>query len=181
MALIRSLPADYAAFTSTVVLMQDFSYEKVKEAFILEEHNRQARQQDADQQVALANAAKLAKFRHNQSSFSPSTANNLKCTFCEGTTHTQETCYKYRDFKLKAVQERLEDLANKKGQYKSRGGQRNYQNKANASSEIANSSQQVSPTPEYAGNASALVSLDTPSQSDYKWNADTGATSCQQG
>ena len=57
MALIRSLPSsEYDAFISTVVLLENFNYDKVKEAFTLEEHNRQARKNDNRAVSALANA-----------------------------------------------------------------------------------------------------------------------------
>jgi len=93
MALIHSLPADYSSFVSTVVLMPDFSYDRVKEAFRLEEHNHQAHLNDTRSVSTIANAAAQPRLP-------------LTCTFCEGTGRNLEMCYAYRDFKARAIDNR---------------------------------------------------------------------------
>ena len=95
MALIRSLPADYDAFVSTVVLLPDFGYEKVKEAFYLEEQNRRARKLDTAS-LALANAASTtASASAAAASIAPSSDPAKHCDFCQGTGHEMRDCFKF--------------------------------------------------------------------------------------
>ena len=94
MALIRALPASYSSFVSTAVLLPDFSYAKVKEAFILEEHNRRANEAGPS---FIASVASQQKGRGKQNSL---------CDFCGAPGHVQSTCFKYTKFKKQAEEER---------------------------------------------------------------------------
>ena len=46
MVLIRSLPEDYRSFISTIMLLPQFDYATVKDAFVMEEQNRRPRPSD---------------------------------------------------------------------------------------------------------------------------------------
>ena len=164
MALIRSLPADYASFVSTVVLLPDFSYDKVKEAFRLEEHNRQARLHDAKSVSAIANVSQ-ARPRP-----SPGPKSSLVCTFCEGNGHTQDMCYSYRDHKASAVQ-KCQERQLSGGRGKRVGGS------AKAAQKAPELSKEAAEVTEFAGNASTTTPGALAPCSDDTWTADTGATS----
>lgn len=91
MAMIRSLPAEYRSFVSSLVLLPQFDFKMLKEAFILEEDNRKA-SHIASGITAAANLAVSSKKGPNASkSSSPSSplSGKLVCDFCHMRNHSQ--------------------------------------------------------------------------------------------
>jgi gag-polypeptide of LTR copia-type/GAG-pre-integrase domain/Integrase core domain len=167
MALIRSLPADYSSFVSTVVLMPDFSYDRVKEAFRLEEHNRQARLNDTQSVSTIANAA----FQRS-SAPAPSTTpkSSLSCSFCEGTGHNLEMCFAFRDFKARAID-------NRRNKQQAGGRPKRVGGSVKAAQSASESAKESAEVTEFAGTASLSITDALAPCSDDTWTADTGATS----
>ena len=60
MAMIRSLPSEYRSFVSSLVLLPQFDFKTLKEAFIIEEDNRKA-SDIASGPVTAANIANTFK------------------------------------------------------------------------------------------------------------------------
>ncbi|KAF9473583.1 hypothetical protein BDN70DRAFT_769196, partial [Pholiota conissans] len=91
---------------------------------------------------------------------------SLECTFCGLKGHIQETCHCFLKSQ-KLAQENVQNTQNERSKH--RQGQK--ANKAEESKE---------PSPEFAGHASALSTIDPTtlqSDADFDWLADTGATS----
>src|SRR5918992_2828554 len=90
MALIRSLPADYNNFASSLLLLDAFDLSKLQSAFQNEEAQRTARQIDS-----------------SSSSLALQTLANVLCSFCGIPGHLEKDCYK----KKKASEEAKKNTA----------------------------------------------------------------------
>jgi hypothetical protein len=168
MALIRALPADYAAFKSALMLLPQFDYNTVKEAMILEQQNRTPRISDSS-----------VTFTSSQVATTPSLSSATTCAFCKRPGHSIDNCYKYKDAQRKAEEEVKE--ARKKHQ----GGQKEKKltQQAKQAETSETDKEQASNVGDITDNASTLFvdytsptsALKVSASSD--WTADTGATS----
>ncbi|KAL5532213.1 hypothetical protein ACEPAF_5777 [Sanghuangporus sanghuang] len=156
--LIRALPEDYASFRSAVLLMKEFKWNNLKEAFAQEQQNRQERIQLQPQ----------AMFTSTSSAVKPISSQGVTCTFCGIPKHTEENCYMKqaasKDAHVRAKKNREEKRR------KGRKGQKAHVAQQDESAESA----------EFAGNASALDYTNPHSplipDAGTDWIADTGAT-----
>ncbi|KAL5521963.1 hypothetical protein ACEPAF_1819 [Sanghuangporus sanghuang] len=156
--LIRALPEDYASFRSAVLLMKEFKWNNLKEAFAQEQQNRQKRIQLQPQ----------AMFTSTSSAVKPISSQGVTCTFCGIPKHTEENCYMKqaasKDAHVRAKKNREEKRR------KGRKGQKAHVAQQDESAESA----------EFAGNASALDYTNPHSplipDAGTDWIADTGAT-----
>src|ERR1700749_2040578 len=182
MAMIRSLPAEYRSFVSSLILLPKFDFKTLREAFILEEDNRKASIAQ-DSIIAAANLTTTLSNRSKQSNTSSPSSTRVTCEFCQTYNHTQAQCRLYKQFQSQARTPAQEARSNRRP------------GRANNSSAAANNpaanppatpfSEQASvanndgDTQEYAGNASTLFfDASTPQFShSLRWCADTGATS----
>src|SRR6266487_6803750 len=155
MALIRSLPADYHNFASSLLLLDTFDLPRLQSAFQNEEAQRTARHIDSSpSSLALLTTS-------------------LSCFFCGGTSHFEKDCEK----KKKAAEEAKRNTALWKA--KGRGGRGKGGKQAAKEATQDNSGNHSKE--EFAGQASALSSSDRATwlqtQAATDWNPDTGATS----
>ena len=178
MAMVRSLPAEYEAFVSSLSLLPQFDFRTLKEAFIIEETNRKAAKHNA----SVAAAANLAR-SSAPASVSPAPSSSSaprQCDFCNMKGHIQENCYQYRDFKKQAQLNALQKQSNRRPP-RSKGSSNSAPPSSNPppSSEQAGNAQDGGNTQEFAGNAS--ITLSDPHSPlcslSNRWCADTGATS----
>ena len=126
--LVNALPKEYEAFRSAVLLLGDFTWSTLKEAFAQEQQNRQEHVQVT--QAMLASGPAI-----------PSSSKSASCTFCGMSGHTEDSCFR----KERAAKQAKADVqrVSEKRRGKGRKGQ-----KAHAAQEEE--------TAEFAGNASAL-------------------------
>jgi hypothetical protein len=91
MALLRSLPEDHASFLSSLTLMDGMTFNKLKEAFLNEQANRN--------HLALQSL---------QAGMASASLTQLLCDWCDLPGHTSDNCYAKRDSqradKAKALQ-----------------------------------------------------------------------------
>ena len=159
MAMIRALPEEYSAFTSSLLLLDKLDKATIHQAFVGEEIQRRRRASD----LATALSA----------SSSSAASSATKCEFCGMKNHTMEKCYKFIN-----AQKLAKDNSKKR-----RGGNESKANKVQETS--SENTQSKDNVVEFAENASALSSTYDPSNpsnplqsdADFDWNADTGATS----
>lgn len=155
MTLIRSLPAEYNSFVSSLLLLDSLTLDKLLSAFQNEETQRAARNVDADSTILALQAGSAGK-----------------CFFCDGSGHMIKDCNKYKQASAAA----------KAGgpKWKARGARGKGKQNANEAKESADESANQAQF-ESAGHASALSSSDRAvwleSRSGTDWNADTGASS----
>ena len=182
MTMIRALPAEYRSFVSSLILLPQFDFKTLKEAFILEEDNRKA----SDLTSGVVAAANLTSKTSNQSRthFSSSSASsNLSprpvCEFCQIHNHTQAQCRLYKQFQLQARAQALENRQNRRQPHPPAN-----KTSPNASStkpvvNQAGTVQDSSNVEEFAGNASIslFTSFSPQFSSSLRWCADTGASS----
>src|ERR1700733_1430223 len=157
MAMIRSLGADYSSFVSAITLMDNLDMSKLKDAFITEESNRKA----MEEQTEVSAAAHFTSTK-------PTSA--VICGWWERPGHAEDNC-----FSKKASQQ--QDRANAKSR-RYRGKRTTSSNSSTNSSSTA-SANSASNSTESAINASVFNISDatsslTPSP---EWCADSGATS----
>lgn len=83
MAMVRSLPAEYDSFVSSLSLLPQFDFKTLKEAFIIEETNRRAAKNAANVAAAanLARSPARSAPRSTPSVSTPSSAPRV-CEFC---------------------------------------------------------------------------------------------------
>ena len=156
MALIRSLPADYNNFASSLLLLDSLDLTKLQSAFQNEEMQRTARHIDTSPALALHTSQ-----QHGS------------CYFCGGTSHFEKDCEK----KKRASEEAKKNTA----QWKAKRGGRG-KGKQNAKEATTQEKENGDMKIESAGSASALSSADdhakwSRSQAASDWNADTGTSS----
>src|SRR5882724_5457072 len=85
------------------MLLKQFDYTAVKDAFVMEEQNRRPRATDSP--IALNTTAQVSK--------------SVVCGFCGCPGHTEEMCYKKRNASCKAMEE--VKAGNQKGKNKKKG------------------------------------------------------------
>ena len=149
--LCNALPKEYESFHSAVLLLSDFTWSTLKEAFAQEQQNRQEHVQIT--QAMLASGPST-----------PSSSRSVICTFCNVSGHTEDKCFR----KERAARQAKADAQNAA----SRRGRGRKGQKAHVAQEEESA--------EFAGNASALdyTNPHSPLISDAgtDWIADTGAT-----
>src|SRR5215510_3977976 len=159
MSLIRSLSDDYRSFISSLMLLPQFDYATVKEAFILEEQNRRPRASSSSS--ALSSMATPAARGIK--------ANNKVCDFCKLKGHLVEACFRYRAAQQQAEQSAKEKKKQGKPSYTAR------------QAEVEEPKENLD-VAHIAGNASTLLDLSNPASAlivdaSSDWTADTGASS----
>ena len=154
MAMLRSLPAEYSSFVSTISLMDSISMDKLKTSFITEESNRKALQSQSPASSSTANFVSSTPAR-------PPTRIQTVCTWCERFGHDEESCYS-----KVASQQWDKDSARSRGQRRRKG-----------SSNTANSTQVSSQQPTRALEQASNTSLSPNTASLTLWCADSGASS----
>ena len=157
MALIRALPDEYSAFTSSLMLIDNLDRATIYEAFRNEQLNRERRTgTSADSASTNALAMKT------------NSTSNVVCNFCGYRGHTLDQCRKYSSAKTEARKPKHARASNVT---------------ANAAGTVPQAADNVPTativnTGEFAGNASCRSSQPTiTSTSTYLWIADTGASS----
>src|SRR5882724_5365248 len=113
------------------MLLQQFDYNAVKDAFVMEEQNRRPRATDSP--IALNTTAQASK--------------SVVCGFCGHPGHTKEMCYKKHDASRKAMEE--VKAGNQKGKNKKKG--------QGAKQAMTDESGETAQIGEFAGNASAFI------------------------
>ena len=78
MAMIRSLPSDYSSFVSAITLMDNMDMSKLKTAFITEESNRKAMENQSGPPAAA----------HVVTTHLP-----IICGWCERSGHSEDNCF----------------------------------------------------------------------------------------
>jgi len=157
MVLIRALPEEYNAFSSSLLLMDKLDKDTIAQAFVAEEAQRRHRSNDAPSAAMAARAAA-----------------SLTCHFCSRPGHIQAECNSYQRAQATA----RENASKPHNRHKKSGQQA--QNTPSTASAAAASTSGVT---EFAGHASVRApdpsSLFSPLQlkADFDWIADTGATS----
>jgi hypothetical protein len=81
MAMIRSLPDDYASFVSSLLVMDKLEKSTIQQAFHTEETQRRRRAETESSDKALSTV--------------PQPSTNLHCDFCDRDGHILSKCYKY--------------------------------------------------------------------------------------
>lgn len=98
MALTRSLPPQYSSFVSSLILLPQFDFKTLKEAYILQEENDKA----SNQSDSISAAANFVSNNSKQSKSSNPSSNRPKCDFCSMKGHIQENCHQFKQFKAQA-------------------------------------------------------------------------------
>jgi hypothetical protein len=88
MAMIRSLPSDYSSFVSAITLMDNMDMSKLKTAFITEESNRRA----MENQSGPSAAAHVV-------TTTPRPAMTI-CGWCERPGHSEDNCFAKKSSQL---------------------------------------------------------------------------------
>ena len=170
---------------SSLILLPQFDFKTLKEAFILEENNRKAAEASAGI-VAAANLSRTSNKRPNaskQPSNATDSSNRPVCEFCQTHFHTQSQCRLYKEFKLKAAAQALENLQNRRkaASYTSNSSHfvSNVKPITPNTSELASNVQDGGNVEEFAGNASITFPASPLPQCSLsvRWCADTGASS----
>ncbi|THH03395.1 hypothetical protein EW145_g6293 [Phellinidium pouzarii] len=158
-ALVRALPMEYSSFRSALLLLTNFDFKTVKDAFLQEQKNRQLRA--ADSALALSSALKV-------STPAKPSSQSIVCEFCDIKGHTEAQCFKWRDARESILKQRKEKR--EKGKERANAAQQETSASASASVQSA----------EFAGNASThdYTNPHSPLLSDAgsDWIVDTGAT-----
>ena len=159
MALIRSLPEEFSTFRSSLLLVPgELSLQKVKEAFLQEERNRQPR---VSEQIAMK-AATSSSTQKRRSGRSNRVCTHPTCKNKSG--HTTENCF-----------QRAREIARRADEFEAR-------QKGKDKAQIANTpSGADEEAAAFAGNASTSIDHSHPCSplildAATDWNADTGAT-----
>src|ERR1700742_3911264 len=178
MTMVRSLPSEYQSLVSSLILLPQFDFKTIKEAFINEELTRKASLSSPGVTEA-ANFTKSSQKRQGNSKTSSSSSSKPTCDFCNLQGHIQADCHRYKSFQLKARQEAEEVCQNRRKNGSKSSPATNTQSSANATSEQASLTQDGEKVEEFAGNASTTLSDSLNSQSSLSlcWCADTGASS----
>src|SRR6202000_697802 len=188
LALTRPLPPQYSSFVSSLILLPQFDFPTLKEAFQLQEENDKA----AGRYASVAAAAQLASVasvasvaskqpksfsRSNKASSSYNQSNRFTCEFCNVQGHSQDRCFQYKHFQLQARLKALERSSHQKAPSTS-SPLSSSSPATNTSFDQASHVQSDTDSNEFAGNASTLSSSSSPQSShSLRWCADTGATS----
>ena len=96
--LCNALPKEYESFHSAVLLLSDFTWSTLKEAFAQEQQNRQEHVQIT--QAMLASGPST-----------PSSSRSVICTFCNVSGHTEDKCFR----KERAARQAKADAQNAEG------------------------------------------------------------------
>ncbi|THG96406.1 hypothetical protein EW145_g7784 [Phellinidium pouzarii] len=158
-ALVRALPMEYSSFRSALLLLTNFDFKTVKDAFLQEQKNRQPRA--ADSALALSSALKV-------STPAKPSSQSVVCEFCDIKGHTEAQCFKRRDARESILKQRKE----KREKGKERANAAQQETSASAPTSVQSA--------EFAGNASThdYTNPHSPLLSDARsdWIVDTGAT-----
>ncbi|THH09759.1 hypothetical protein EW145_g1773 [Phellinidium pouzarii] len=158
-ALVRALPMEYSSFHSALLLLTNFDFKTVKDAFLQEQKNRQPRA--ADSALALSSALKV-------STPAKPSSQSVVCEFCDIKGHTEAQCFKRRDARESILKQRKE----KREKGKERANAVQQETSASAPTSVQSA--------EFAGNASThdYTNPHSPLLSDAgsDWIVDTGAT-----
>ncbi|THG94897.1 hypothetical protein EW145_g8055, partial [Phellinidium pouzarii] len=158
-ALVRALPMEYSSFRSALLLLTNFDFKTVKDAFLQEQKNRQPRA--ADSALALSSALKV-------STPAKPSSQSIVCEFCDIKGHTEAQCFKRRDARESILKQRKE----KREKGKERANAAQQETSASAPTSVQSA--------EFAGNASThdYTNPHSPLLSDAgsDWIVDTGAT-----
>ena len=164
MTMVRSLPSEYQSLVSSLILLPQFDFKTIKEAFINEELTRKASLTSPGVTEA-ANFTKSSQKRQGNSKTSSSSSSKPTCDFCNLQGHIQADCHRYKSFQLKARQEAEEARQNRRKNGSKSSPATNTQSSANATSEQASLTQDGEKVEEFAGNASTTLSDSLNSQS----------------
>jgi hypothetical protein len=111
MAMVCALPQEYSSFVSSLILLPQFDFKTLKEAFILEEINRRATSASASI-TASANLARVSN-KHTLASKStskpPPPSPKLICEFCQTHNHSRDQCHLYKQFQQQATTQAMEN------------------------------------------------------------------------
>lgn len=188
MAMVRSLPSEYRSFVSSLILLPQFDFKTLKEAFLLEEDNRKNSEMSTGISAA-ANLANTSKKQPNASKTTPpssSSSPKLVCEFCQAHYHSQAQCHMYKLFQAQA---RLQAIENRSNRRNTRPNASNTSSSlpsasrtapgTTTSSEHASVAQNSGNVEEFAGNASTTLPDSHLPQFSHStcWCADTGASS----
>jgi hypothetical protein len=160
MTMVRSLGPEYQSFVSSLVLLPQFDFKTVKEAFLNEELTRKA-SLNSPGVVAAANLAKLSQ--KGQKPFKSSSASSSPfpkpvCEFCNIQGHLQDTCRRYKASQAKARLDAQEAHSNRRQQPSNLSSPSNTQSPSISSAEHASVAQDSGNVAEFAGNASTTLS-----------------------
>jgi len=154
MAMITSLPSEYDAFRSSIMLLDQIDKKTLQEAFRNEEINR-LRSQGNNSSLVSSKALAVA---------TPTPPPAVSCEFCGIPNHTLSQCYKF-----KAAQQKTKEEVHSRRRNRRPGAK--------------SAQEEPSTSVESAGNASlhSFAPSGHPSKSQLDththWNADTGASS----
>jgi viroplasmin and RNaseH domain-containing protein len=156
LALLRALPESDSDWTSSLLLGEDITFEKVKTSFATQENLQKSRGEES--------AAK---------------AQTSPCTFCGGLTHIEETCYAKQNAS-KAAKEKVKQQHQGSPSNPNKSSSKGKKKKKKETT-AATATGPDEEKAEFAGNASTLddtnplCALIVEASSD--WTADTGASS----
>ena len=107
MALIRALPDEYSAFSSSLMLVDDLKKTTVLEAFKNEEAN-QKRRADTDpiasSAMSISSSSPSNRSAQHNAKNGPGKRSKLICDFCHRAGHSKQRCFKYLESHVKAFQ-----------------------------------------------------------------------------
>ncbi|THH02998.1 hypothetical protein EW145_g6619 [Phellinidium pouzarii] len=150
---------EYSSFRSALLLLTNFDFKTVKDAFLQEQKNRQPRA--ADSALALSSALKV-------STPAKPSSQSIICEFCDIKGHTEAQCFKRRDARESILKQQKE----KREKGKERANAAQQETSASAPTSVQSA--------EFAGNASIhdYTNPHSPLLSDAgsDWIVDTGAT-----
>src|ERR1700753_3151035 len=188
MAMVRSLGPEHKHFVYSLVLLPQFDFKTLKEAFIVEQSNG-PKPGEIDALSEAASVAKVVPHTHKGSHASGTASPRIICGFCDTWNHTEDACKLFAMYKAKAKLEAEESRRNRRGKRHNNSSNSGNTSTALSSSpappvhsnnnvQHANSAKVSNTDVEYAGSAS--ISLpDSHAQVSLSscWVADTGATS----
>jgi transposase InsO family protein len=165
MAMLRALPREYGDFMSLLICQKDLTRGDVEAAFQVEQTER-----DAHRSPLLSPSGDAA-LRANAAGLPRQNKPGVKCGFCTGKGHDEDTCFKKdrtRKDSQKAVKERR---TNRDGSKKGRA------NRAATPSSSSPAPSDGAKVMELAASASVRLAGSPDTHADAHWIADTGATS----
>jgi gag-polypeptide of LTR copia-type len=181
MAMVRALPQEYSSFVSSLILLPQFDFKTLKEAFILEESNRRATSASTSV-TAVANLARVSNkctLASKSTSKPPPPSPKLICEFCQTHNHSQDQCRLYKQFQQQATTQAMENRS-KCHHFNSDTSSTpsNTKSLTPQSSQNPSKIQDGRNVEEFAGNASiSSKSLSPQFSLSLCWCADTGASS----